>query len=287
MTKTLHLKLTVFCFLPLGQRVALWRARPRISFPLGHLSYECDPPGETMERFSLSKVRFKLWELFYLQVYLLHADIREGQFAAISRHHHYLFPEQYHQLFWLSLSVSGSLWVSLALSLVLSLALYLALSLAISGSHRRWYFGATPSCLTIAKTTTCMLGAERGVWICSSLPHSEQSCQTLSACTTWSTPCPRISFSWPIQFSVNTLRKVKRLAKYQRSQRRGDLGPPSTSAHWSACTKRLAQVQTKVQVSHCWEETWRQSQQPHSRRIWGSGFGKEICTWRMSTVKMD
>merc|ERR1712037_992082 len=30
------------------------------------------------------------------------------------------------------------------------------------------------------------------------------------------------------------LRKVKRLAKYQRSQRRGDLGPPSTSAHWSA-----------------------------------------------------
>ena len=30
------------------------------------------------------------------------------------------------------------------------------------------------------------------------------------------------------------------MAKYQRSQRRGDLGPPSTSAHWSACTKRLS-----------------------------------------------
>ena len=138
-----RLKLTVFCFLPLGQRVALWRARPRISFPLGHLSYECDPPGETMERFSLSKVRFKLWELFYLQVYLLHADIREGQFAAVGHHHHYLFPEQDHQhLSWL-LVLSGSLWMSLALSLVLSLALslalYLALSLAISGSHRRWY----------------------------------------------------------------------------------------------------------------------------------------------------
>merc|ERR1712198_172706 len=42
------------------------------------------------------------------------------------------------------------------------------------------------------------------------------------------------------------LRKVKRLTKYQRSQRRGALGPPSTSAHWSA---------------------WRQSQQPHSSRI--------------------
>ena len=35
------------------------------------------------------------------------------------------------------------------------------------------------------------------------------------------------------------------------------------------------------------KETWRQSQQPHSSRIWGFGFWKEICTctgsimWRM------
>ena len=38
----------------------------------------------------------------------------------------------------------------------------------------------------------------------------------------------------------DTLRKVNRLAKYQRSQRRGDLGPPSTSAHWRACTKIIS-----------------------------------------------
>ena len=57
-----------------------------------------------------------------------------------------------------TINFSGSLWMSLALSLVLSLAPI------VDGT----YFGVTPSCLTIAKTTTCMLDAELGVWICSS-----------------------------------------------------------------------------------------------------------------------
>ena len=38
--------------------------------------------------------------------------------------------------------------------------------------------------------------------------------------------------------NLKTLIKVKRLTKYQRSQRRGDLGPPSTSAHWRACREK-------------------------------------------------
>ena len=48
--------------------------------------------------------------------------------------------------------------------------------------------------------------------------------------------------------SVNTLRKVKRLTKYQASTTRGDLGPPSTSAHWSAW-------RTKVSSKSAWRTT--------------------------------
>ena len=52
--------------------------------------------------------------------------------------------------------------------------------------------------VTVAKVTTCNMGDEPWLSICSKWRHSEQRRQTPSACTIWSTPCPAIQFVLPI-----------------------------------------------------------------------------------------
>ena len=140
--------------------------------------------------------------------------------------------------------------------------------------------------ITITKTTTCKLGAGREALICSRLRHTEQKSQTLSACTTWSTPCPETSWIAHNCRQSQDLDKGEAVDEVPEVTEKRRLGAsfhlsPLESLQKKNSTKSLDSRQRRG------EQTWRQSQQPHSSRIWGSGFRKEIWTWRHNSVKVE
>ena len=151
--------------------------------------------------------------------HLLQAHIRNGQFAAVCHHHHNLLPGQEPRLSAPPvcqdhIKEQGTTWggwrapTSSPITNPESFC-----------SPVRWMLNQK-----------CWLATEShasdwGAWLSQleplgqflSLKHMDKPSHT--CCTLW---------------EAKTLINVKRLTKYQRSQRSGDLGPPSTSAHCRA-----------------------------------------------------